>query len=320
MRQQLKRFLDIALLAGLYLSLAAAQAQYSFKRDKNPLVKHLYTADPAARVFSNRLYVYTSHDENHATYFNMLDWHVFSTDNLEDWIDHGPIFSLNQIKWAKKWAWAPDCVERNGRYYFYYPVERSKIGVAVSDTPTGPFTDTLGQPLIDNTDQVALIGKEPIDPAILIDNGTAYMYFGCRELRVVKLKESMIEVDGAVMQLEIKGTENDQENFGGYYGEGPWVFKRNDLYYFLYSNGWGKKSTLVYATATHPLGPFTFAGEVMDPVDSFTSHGSIVDFQGKWYIFYHNMALSNNNYRRSICFDEIQFDTAGNIIKLKLPE
>jgi beta-xylosidase len=127
-----------------------------------------------------------------------------------------------------------------------------------------------------------------------------------------------MEIDGEVMKLEIKGIENDKENFGGYYGEGPWVFKRNNLYYLMYSNGWGEKSTLVYAIAKNPLGPFEFVGEVMDPVDSFTSHGSIIEFNNKWYIFYHNMSLSKNNYRRSICFDEINFDQDGKIIKLKL--
>jgi len=318
MHQTLKIFLAIVASSFLCLIHNDAQAQYSFKRENNPLVKHIYTADPSARVFNNRLYVYTSHDESKAKYFNMLDWYVFSTDNLNDWTDHGPIFSLEQIKWAKKWAWAPDCVERKGKYYFYFPVERSKIGVAVSDSPTGPFVDKLEKPLIDNTNQIELIGEEPIDPAILMDKSNTYLYFGCRKLRVVKLKKNMMETDGEVMKLEIKGIENDKENFGGYYGEGPWVFKRNNLYYLMYSNGWGEKSTLVYAIAKNPLGPFEFVGEVMDPVDSFTSHGSIIEFNNKWYIFYHNMSLSKNNYRRSICFDEINFDQDGKIIKLKL--
>jgi len=269
---------------------------------------------------NNRLYVYTSHDEDSATYFNMLDWHVFSTDNLVNWIDHGAIFSLDKIKWADKWAWAPDCISRNGKYYFYYPVERTKIGVAVSESPTGPFVDEIGKPLIDNANQIELIGKEPIDPVILIDNNQAYMYFGCRDLRIVKLKENMMEVDGEIMELEIKGIENDKENFGGFYGEGPWIFKRQDLFYFMYSNGWGETSTLVYAIGKDPLGPFEFVGEVMEPVDSWTSHGSIVEFKGKWYVFYHNMSLSNNNYRRSICFDEIKFDQDGMIKKLKIQD
>ncbi|MFA9389638.1 MAG: family 43 glycosylhydrolase [Prolixibacteraceae bacterium] len=293
------------------------KAQYKFQKKNNPFVTHIYTADPSARVFNNRLYVYTSHDEDTATYFNMIDWHVFSTDNMVDWIDHGAILSLDDIAWANKWAWAPDCIERNGKYYFYYPVERAKIGVAVSSKPEGPFIDELGKPLVSNKGQIEKIGREPIDPALIIEDDQAYMYFGCRDLRVVKLKENMMELDGDVMELEIQGIENDKENFGGFYGEGPWVFKRKDKFYFVYSNGWGTESTMVYAIADNPLGPFKFIGEVMEPVNSWTSHGSIVEYQNKWYVFYHNMNLSNDNHRRSICFDEIHFDKEGKIIRLE---
>jgi len=292
--------------------------EVKFTKISNPFVTHMYTADPSAHVFNDRLYVYTSHDEDTATYFSMVDWHVFSTENMVDWTDHGAIFSLDDIKWADKWAWAPDCIKRNGKYYFYYPVERAKIGVAVSDSPIGPFVDEIGKPLIDNAGQVEHIGKEPIDPAVIIEKGQAYMYFGCREPKVVKLKNNMMGLMGEVEELRITGIEGDEENFGGFYGEGPWVFKRNDLFYLLYSNGWGDSSTLVYATSKTPMGPFKFEGEVMDVVNSWTSHGSIVNFKDKWYVFYHNMELSNNNYRRSICFDEITFDTEGKINKLKL--
>lgn len=294
-----------------------AQKEVAFKNEGNPLVKHMYTADPSAHVFHDRLYVYTSHDEDNATYFDMLDWHVFSTENLEDWTDHGAIFSLEDVQWANKWAWAPDCVARNGKYYFYYPVERAKIGVAVSDSPVGPFVDTLGKPLIDNTGQIAHIGKEPIDPSVLIDDNLAYMYFGCREPKVVQLKDNMMGLQGEVQELKINGIEGDKEHFGGFYGEAPWVFKRKDTFYLLYSNGWGKTSTLVYATSKNPMGPFDFQGEVMDVVSSWTSHGSIVEFKDKWYVFYHNRDLKGgSNYRRSICFDEITFDKNGNINKL----
>lgn len=306
------------ILLSSYAWVASAQDEIKFKHEGNPLVKHIYTADPSAHVFNDRLYVYTSHDEDTATYFNMLDWHVFSTDNLTDWIDHGAVLSLDEIKWADKWAWAPDAVERNGKYYFYYPVERAKIGVAVSDSPEGPFVDKLGKPLIDNTGQVEHIGKEPIDPSVLIEDGQAYMYFGCREAKVVKLNENMMKLDGEVQELKITGIEGDKENFGGFYGEAPWVFKRNDTFYLLYSNGWAPTSTLVYATSKNPMGPFEFQGEVMDVVNSWTSHGSIVQFKNKWYVFYHNRELSMNNYRRSICFDEITFDQEGKINRLIL--
>lgn len=290
-----------------------------FIREGNPLVRHMYTADPSARVFNDRMYVYASHDEDTATYFNMQDWHVFSSDDLSKWIDHGSILSLDEIDWADKLAWAPDAIERNGKYYFYYPVERNKIGVAVSDSPTGPFIDKLQKPLIDNTGQVEKIGREPIDPGLLIHDNQAYMYFGCRDLRVVKLKKNMMEVDGDVMTVEINGIENHKESEpGGFYGEGPWVFERTGKFYFMYSNGWGEESTLVYAIGDHPLGPFEFVGEIMDPVNSWTYHGSITEYRGKWYIFYHDQTLSGSGYRRSICFDEITFDDEGKINRLTL--
>ena len=292
--------------------------EYTFNRDGNPLVKHIFTADPSARIFKDRLYVYTSHDEDTATYFNMQNWHVISTDNLKKWKDHGPIFSLDAIEWADKWAWAPDAVERNGKYYFYFPVERSKIGVAVGESPTGPFIDILKKPLIDNTGKLEEIGPEPIDPGLLIHQKQAYLYFGCRELRVVKLKNNMMELDGDILNIEIKGTENDrEEDARGWYGEGPWVFERNGKFYLMYSNGWGRDCSLVYAISDTPLGPFDFVGKVMYPVNSGTSHGSITEFQGQWYIFYHNQNLSDNGFRRSICFDEINFDSNGYIIPIQ---
>ncbi|MEJ2545743.1 MAG: family 43 glycosylhydrolase [Calditrichaceae bacterium] len=152
---------------------------FSFKNKGNPLIRHMYTADPSARVIDNRLYVYTSHDEDTADtnqHFYMNNWHVFSTNNLTDWLGHGPIFSLDDITWADRQAWAPDCVERKGKYYFYFPVEQTKIGVAVSSTPVGPFKDALGRPLVNNKDNEAVVGREPIDPAILIDDGQAKKY------------------------------------------------------------------------------------------------------------------------------------------------
>lgn len=286
----------------------------------NPLVRHIFTADPSARLFGDRLYVYTSHDEDNADaeqHFYMLNWHVFSTNNMKDWIDHGAIFSLDDISWASKQAWAPDCVERDGMYYFYFPVEQTKIGVAVSNSPTGPFTDPLDKPLIDNTNNVKIVGREPIDPAILIDDdGQAYMYFGCRDARVVKLKENMIELDGEIQPFVINGIEGHEENHDGYYGEAPWMFKRNGRYYMVYSNGWGSQSTIIYAMGTDPLGPFDYVGEVMSPVGAGTSHASIVEFKNKWYIFYHNNVLSQNGKRRSICFDEITFAPDGKINRL----
>jgi len=292
----------------------------SFTYNGNPLIHYMYTADPAARVFGDRLYVYTSHDEDSADanqHFLMNNWHVFSTNNLRDWTGHGEVFSLDDISWADKQAWVPDCVERNGRYYLYFPVEQTMIGVAVSQTPQGPFKDALGKPLIDNRGNETVVGREPIDPAILIDDdGQAYMYFGCRDARVAKLKENMTELDGDIQPVTINGIEGHTEHNDGYYGEAPWVFKRDSIYYFVYSNGWQPQSTIIYATGSNPMGPFDYVGQVMSAVGAGTSHASIVEFKEKWYIFYHNNSLSKNGKRRSVCFDEIGFGPDGKINRL----
>ncbi len=313
----------VLVLAALSLALtspAAADDSHSFSFQGNPLVRHMYTADPSARVFDGRLYMYTSHDQDNSEndeHFDMLNWHVFSTDDLKTWTDHGAFFDLEDISWASKQAWAPDAVKVNDKYYFYYPVEQSKIGVAVSDSPISRFVDALDRPLIDNTNNEAVVGREPIDPAVLIDDdGQAYLFFGCRDARYVKLNEDMISLDGDIKPLTIMGITDDRENTRGYYGEAPWVFKRNAIYYLVYANGWAETSTLVYATASDASGPYDFQGEVMAPMGAGTSHGSIVEFKNKWYVFYHGNSLSNDSKRRSVRFDEISFAVDGRIDRL----
>ncbi|WP_228445545.1 family 43 glycosylhydrolase [Thalassotalea sp. HSM 43] len=292
-----------------------------FQFQGNPLIRHVFSADPSARVFDDTMYVYTSHDRddtNSNAHFDMTDWHVFSSKDLINWLDHGPFYSLNDISWATHQAWAPDAIKRNGRYYFYYPVEQSKIGVAVSESPTYGFHDPLGKPLIDNTGNEEVVGSEPIDPAILIDDdGQAYLYFGCRQPKVVKLKDNMIELTGDIEPVQINGIDQFSETSGGgWYGEAPWVFKRGDLYYYMYSNGWQQDTTLVYGIGKSPLGPFTYMGEVMSPVGAGTSHGSITQFNGEWYVFYHSRLLSKQAKQRSVHMDKIHFDEHGKIIRL----
>ena len=255
-----------------------------------------WTADPSARVFGDTLYVYTSHDNDSAEgHFDMTDWRVYSTTNMIDWIDHGELFSLKDIPWASSHAWAPDAAQRDGKYYLYYPVDRKKIGVAVSSVPTGGFSDS-GKPLIDS------VGKEPIDPCVFCEAGEAYMWFGCRELFMARLAKDMTHVEGEITEMEVPC-----------YAEAPFVFKRGELYYLLYSNGWDKDSTLVYATADSPEGPWNYRGEVMPNQDCSTSHGSVVKFNGKWYLFYHDRSLFGNNYRRTAKWREITFDRNGAI-------
>ncbi|WP_082897194.1 family 43 glycosylhydrolase [Thalassotalea crassostreae] len=316
----------ITLIAMLLVTIASLSschksADIEFKNNGNPLIRHVFTADPSARVFDDALYLYTSHDRDDTdqnAHFDMTDWHVFSTKDLATWTDHGAFFSLDDISWASKQAWAPDAIKRNGKYYFYYPVEQAKIGVAISESPVSGFKDPLGKPLIDKTGNEDVVGQEPIDPALFIDDdGQAYMYFGCRSPRVVKLKDNMIELEGNIEPVQINGIEQYTEKTGGgWYGEGPWIFKRGEYYYYMYSNGWEKDTTLVYAMAKNPLGPFDYIGEVMVPIGAGTSHGSITQFNDKWYVFYHSRELSKSAKQRSVHMDEITFTSDGKIIPL----
>lgn len=288
---------------------------------RNPFTTHLYTADPSARVFNDTLYVYPSHDEDTATCFSMRDWHVFSTVNMDKWTDHGKIFSIDDISWADKEAWAPDCIEHNGLYYFYYPVEKSKIGVAVSNSPYGKFKDPIGKPLITIDTDGVVCDRDFIDPAVFIDDdGQAYLYMGQLVVNAIKLNDDMVSYDGNVYLLE--GTDD--------FFEAVWMHKYNGQYYLSYSS---KSGEIKYAMSDNPLGPFEYKGIILDKVNSGTNHHSIVEYKGKWYIFYHNSALyylkhpnevkkfgwdehSYHTFRRSICVDRLYYNPDGTIRKV----
>jgi hypothetical protein len=289
----------------------------------NPLVTNIFTADPSGRVFNGRLYVYASHDEADATYWDMVDWRLLSTADLVNWKDHGSIFGVTNFAWASHWAWAPDCVKANGKYYLFLPVDRTKIGVAVGDKPEGPFKDAIGKPLIDNA-TLPDAGPEPIDPAVLQDDdGQTYLYFGCRQPMVVKLRPSLTELAGNLQTVSFLDAQGRPVPLAAPgkdpilpegYGEAPFVFKRAGKYYFVYSDGWAPSATQVYAIGDHPMGPFTYAGKVMEHAASITQHGSVVQFKGKWYVLYHTSELSNgNSFRRSVCIDELTFDANSRI-------
>ncbi len=305
----MKKLLTLLLLA----TTTSLVAQTSFTYKGNPLVRHRFTADPTARVFNDKLYLYTSHDRQAAEYYTMIDWCVFSTDDMVEWQDHGAFFGLDNISWAEDLAWAPDCVERDGKYYFFYPVEREKIGVAVSDNPTCGFVDS-GKPLVDkNRGGELVVGREPIDPTVIVEDGQAYMFFGCRDFRYVKLKDNMMQTKGKIKKVDLRGNEGHKENHDGYYGEAPFIFKRNGIFYMVYSNGWGTTSQLVYATATDIEGTFTYQGPILAHTNCTTTHGSVVEYRGEWYLFYHTQDLSNKSFCRSVAFDRISFSEDGKI-------
>jgi len=277
----------------------------------NPIVQTIYTSDPAPMVYDGILYVYTGHDEPGSTYYTMYDWRCFSTTDMVNWTDHGAIFDPTQFKWAKPGdAWAAQCIERNGKFYFYVTathktLNRPVIGVAVSDSPTGPFVDPLGYPLIANA-------WGDIDPTVFIDDdGQAYLYWGNPNLWYVKLNEDMISYDKTVGIVKVPLTE---EGFGKRYGdpdratlyeEGPWLYKRNDTYYLIYAAS-GIPENIAYSTSDSPTGPWTFRGIIM-PTEgrSFTNHPGVVDYKGKTYFFYHNGALpGGSGFTRSVCVEE----------------
>jgi len=282
----------------------------------------MYTADPTARVFNDTLYVYPSHDQDTASWFWMNDWHVFSTTDMKHWTDHGVGLSLEKLRWAKSMAWAPDCIQRNGKYYFYYPVDQSKIGVAVGDTPYGPFKDPLDSALIHTHSNGVVCNRDFIDPCVFIDDdGQAYLYMGQLVVNAVKLNEDMISYDGMVHLLE--GTDD--------FFEASWMHKYKGKYYFSYV---GKSGEIKYCMSDNPLGPFVYKGVILEKMNSGTSHHSIVEFKGQWYLFYHSSDLfyskhpekeklfgwghegSPHPFRRSICFDTLYYNEDGTIKKV----
>lgn len=273
---------------------------------KNPFVTDQFVADPSARLFGNRVYVYFTNDSgNDGKYWNGRDWRLFSSADLIKWRDHGQIFSIGGFKWAKELAWAPGAVQRGKSYYLYLPVDRTKIGVAKAKSPAGPFTDAIGKPLIDKARDIN-VGDEPIDPEIYVDgDGQAYMYFGTRKPKVVKLNRDMTSLAGPIQDVTITDAKVP-------YGEAPWLHKRGGIYYFSYSTGW--PGQIAYATGASPLGPFKQRGIIFDRVNLMTNHHAIVQKGGKWYFFYHNNSLpGGGDHKRSPNVDRLYYNADGTI-------
>ncbi|PSK82740.1 glycoside hydrolase family 43 protein [Prolixibacter denitrificans] len=285
---------------------------------QNPIIQTIYTADPAPMVYNDTVYLYTGHDEDGSNWFTMKNWHVYSTTDMVNWTDHGSPLSLKTFKWAKKDAWAGQCIERNGKFYWYVATFHKKdknsnggaaIGVAVSDRPTGPFKDAIGKALITNEMTTDMkYGWDDIDPTVFIDDdGQAYLFWGNGSCKWIKLKDNMIEADGPIHTFKPK-----------HYIEGPWVYKRKGLYYLVYAGAGTKPEMIEYCTAKSPEGPWTYRGIIEGNVEnSFTTHPGIIDYHGKTYFFYHNGALpTGGSYRRSICVDYMYYNQDGTIKKV----
>ncbi len=276
----------------------------------NPLIMDQFTADPTARVFEGRVYVYPSHDipaspgRGRSNWFVMEDYHVFSSENLTDWTDHGVLINQTNVPWLNRKSfdmWAPDCVFKNGKYYFYFPAG-GRIGVAIADKPYGPF----------KPEEKPIQGANGIDPGLLMDkDGSAYMFWARGRISVAKLKDNMVELDSpaqVVANLPTTGLI-----------EGPFAFERNGIYYLTYPHVQTTIERLEYATSTNPMGPYKQAGVLLDEAASgcWTVHQSVVEYKGQWYLFYHDKDLSPDfDKNRSIRADYLYFNEDGSIKKV----
>ena len=312
---------------------------------KQPLITHIYTADPSAHVFENKLYIYPSHDQDHdnvetdnGAQFDMIDYHVFSMEDIQSIpVDHGVVLHVDDIPWAEKQTWAPDAAFKNNIYYLYFPARDYdgifRIGVATSRSPAGPFRP---QPDF-------ISGSFSIDPSVFVDDdGQAYLYFGglwggqlekwrtgkfdkngvepadddpalCP--KVAKLAADMLQIEGGLQDVVIVD-ENGRSLLAGDHDrrffEAAWLHKYNGRYYFSYSTG--DTHFIAYAIGDNPMGPFVYQGIILEPVIGWTTHHSIVEFKGKWYLFYHDSSLSGGaTNKRSIKVAELTYNADGTI-------
>ena len=288
---------------------------------QNPIVQTAYTADPAPLVYNDKLYLYTSHDEDDSTWFTMNDWKLYSTDDMVNWTEHPTPLSFKTFEWARGDAWAAQCIERDGKFYMYVPVSdrkgESAIGVAVADSPYGPFYDPLGTPLVQ-----ADFGN--IDPTVFIDDdGQAYLYWGNPNCFYVKLNKDMISYEGEIHAVPMKpesfGRREGNPKRATLYEEAPWLYKRKGAYYLFYAGG-PIPEHLAYATSDSPEGPWKYGGTVMAKEGgSFTNHPGIVDFRGKTYLFYHDASLpGGSGFTRSVCVREMDFGRDGKVNPVKM--
>lgn len=284
---------------------------------QNPIIQTRYTADPAPLVYNDTVYLYTSHDEDNAFGFEMRDWLLYTSTDLVNWTDHGTVASLKDFKWVPNdnGAWAPQCVYRNNKFYLYCPMPSGVgIGVLVSESPYGPFKDPIGKPLIKNS-------SHDIDPTVLIDDdGQAYLYWGNPELYYVRLNNDMISYSGDIIKDQsLAKTKGQPDPF--HYQEGPWVYKRNGLYYMAYASTCCPEG-IGYAMSNSPTGPWSYKGSIMDGDPRASgNHPGIIDYKGASYVFgfSYNMVkqtMSKHYERRSVSLEKITYNADGTIQKL----
>ncbi|MBZ9630283.1 glycoside hydrolase family 43 protein [Salegentibacter sp. LM13S] len=319
--------------------------QDTIRYHSEPLITDHYTADPSAHVFKDKIYIYPSHDwdsgepeMDDGNHFNMKDYHVYSMEDPNGEVtDHGEVLSVEDVAWAKRQMWAPDAAEKDGKYYLFFPAKDKddifRIGVATADNPEGPF----------NPEEEPIEGSYSIDPAVYKDtDGEYYMYFGgiwggqlqrwqtgefaeedeypaddepALRPKIAKMSDDLLSFAEEPKDVEILDEngepittgDNDRRFF-----EAAWVHKYNGKYYFSYSTG--DTHNIAYAIGDSPYGPFTYQGVILEPVVGWTNHHSIVEYEGKWYLFYHDSSLSEGKtYLRSMKMMEIEYDEDGKI-------
>ncbi|NLG02563.1 MAG: family 43 glycosylhydrolase [Clostridia bacterium] len=318
-------------------------------KPNKPLVTDIFTADPSAHVFNDKIYIYPSHDLAHdcedndnGDQYAMEDYHILSMDDIDaPCVDHGEALHMRDVEWVSKQMWAPDVVLKNDTYYLFFPARDHdgifRIGIATSKSPVGPF----------KAEPNYIQGSYSIDPASFMDeDGKTYVYFGglwggqlekwatgtfvedaegpsgdepAIGPRVALMSDDLLSFASDVQEITILD-ENGKPLTAGdedrRYFEGPWMHKYNGLYYLSYSTG--STHYLVYATSKSPTGPFTYRGRILEPVLGWTTHHSIVEYKGKWYLFYHDCELSGGvNHKRCVKYRELKYNEDGTIIPMK---
>lgn len=284
----------------------------TFRSVGNPIIRHEFIADPAAMVYNGKVYLYTGHDvaplERNG--YVMHDWCCFSSSDMVNWTEYKLPLSVKDFKWAKDDAWASQVIERNGKFYWYVAVEHAAIpgkaiGVAVSDSPTGPFVDARGSALVTNDMTTEMKHSwDDIDPTVFIDDdGQAWLMWGNGICYYAKLKPNMTELDGPIKSIKLP-----------HYTEAPWIHKRNGWYYLSYAYEFPEKTA--YAMSRSIDGPWQYKGILNELAgNSNTNHQAIIEFKGKWYFIYHNGALAADygSFHRSVCIDYLYYNPDGSI-------
>lgn len=291
----------------------------TFVANGNPLIKHKFTADPAGLVHNGKVYIYAGHDQCPAPKerYEMNEWLVFSSSDMKTWTEHPVPLKPSDFSWAKGDAWASQVIERDGKFYWYVAVEHGSIhgkaiGVAVSDSPTGPFKDARGSALITNdmTTEYTKISWDDIDPTVIIDdNGQAYLFWGNTQCYYAKLKKNMVELDGPIMP--VKNLPR--------YTEAPWIHKYKGWYYLSYASEFPEK--ICYAMSRNINGPWEYKGILNEIAgNSNTNHQSIIEFKNNWYFIYHNGGINTqgSSFRRSVCIDRLFYNNDGTIKRINM--